>query len=136
MTCSHGLFYRPVTSLHQLTTANSRMTRHSTTAGGQCLDIGWMPHAPGSAVAVVATHSRCSHCICRGCNKGCRSLLHTPAVMTDGSSSNGLALLLSLWLEHATDITGSLQTKQCAAALIELLKLRNHPTLAGWYCQL
>jgi hypothetical protein len=49
----------------------------------------------------------------------------------DGSSVSGLAVLVPLWLEHAPDMSGSLQTKHCAAALLELLKLRHHPALAG-----
>jgi hypothetical protein len=44
---------------------------------------------------------------------------------------SGLAVVVPLWLEHATDMAGALQTKQCAAALLELLKLRHHPSLAG-----
>lgn len=48
---------------------------------------------------------------------------------------NGLAVVVPLWLEHATDMAGALQTKQCAAALLETLKLRHHPALAGASCQ-
>jgi hypothetical protein len=49
----------------------------------------------------------------------------------DGSSVSGLAVLVPLWLEHAADMSASLQIKHCAAALLELLKLRHHPALAG-----
>jgi hypothetical protein len=52
-------------------------------------------------------------------------------LFADGSSVNGLAVLVPQWLEHATDMSGSLQTKHCAAALLELLKLSQHPALAG-----
>lgn len=54
------------------------------------------------------------------------------ASAADGSSAtSGLSVLLPLWLEHATDMAGVLQTKHCAAALLELLKLRHHPALTG-----
>lgn len=49
----------------------------------------------------------------------------------DGSSVSGLAVLVPLWLEHAGDMPGGLQTKQCAAALLQALQLRHHPALAG-----
>lgn len=56
------------------------------------------------------------------------------ACCADGSSVNALAVLGPQWLDHATDMSGSLQTKHCAAALLELLKLRHHPALAGMQC--
>lgn len=49
----------------------------------------------------------------------------------DGSSTSGLAVVVPLWLEHAADMPGGLPTRQCAAALVQLLQLRHHPALAG-----
>lgn len=60
---------------------------------------------------------------------------HAPSFpQTDGSSTTGLAVVVPLLLEHASDMPGGLATRQCAAALINLLQLRHHPALSGEPC--
>jgi hypothetical protein len=44
-------------------------------------------------------------------------------------------VVIPLWLEHTPDLTGSLLTRQNAAALLQLLQLRHHPGLAGLLVQ-
>ncbi|WIA28271.1 hypothetical protein OEZ86_010825 [Tetradesmus obliquus] len=53
----------------------------------------------------------------------------------DGSSTTGLAVVIPLWLEHTPDLSGSLLTRQNAAALLQLLQLRHHPGLASLMVQ-
>jgi hypothetical protein len=43
-------------------------------------------------------------------------------------------VVVPLLLEHASDMPGGLATRQCAAALINLLQLRHHPALSGEPC--
>eukprot|EP00879_Flechtneria_rotunda_P026299 GHRR01028034.1.p1 GENE.GHRR01028034.1~~GHRR01028034.1.p1 ORF type:complete len:348 (+),score=135.44 GHRR01028034.1:116-1159(+) len=52
-----------------------------------------------------------------------------------GAVVAGLAVVMPLWLEHTPDMTGTLLTRQCAAALLQLLQLRHHPGLAGLLVQ-
>jgi hypothetical protein len=56
-------------------------------------------------------------------------------VPADGSITSGLAVVVPLWLEHTPDLTGSLLTRQNAAALLQLLQLRHHPGFAGLMVQ-
>jgi hypothetical protein len=46
-------------------------------------------------------------------------------------ATTGLSVVLQLWLDHASDVSGSLLNRQCAAALLQLLQLRHHPALSG-----
>eukprot|EP00878_Enallax_costatus_P031187 GHUV01034081.1.p1 GENE.GHUV01034081.1~~GHUV01034081.1.p1 ORF type:complete len:419 (+),score=152.25 GHUV01034081.1:1869-3125(+) len=68
-----------------------------------------------------------------------QQLLETLAHMTvqqkDGTTTSGLAVVLPLWLEHAPDFSGSLLTRQNAAALLQLLQLRHNPAIAGLMVQ-
>ncbi|WIA08198.1 hypothetical protein OEZ85_007649 [Tetradesmus obliquus] len=68
-----------------------------------------------------------------------QQLLELLAGMTlqrpDGSSTTGLAVVIPLWLEHTPDLSGSLLTRQNAAALLQLLQLRHHPGLASLMVQ-
>lgn len=53
-----------------------------------------------------------------------------PLCTADGSQTSGLSVVIPMWLEHAADVTGDLDTKHCAAALLRLLELRHSPGLA------
>lgn len=67
------------------------------------------------------------------CNHGSHLLI--AAFYTDGTVVSGLAVSLPLWLEHAPDFSGSLFTRQNAAALLQLLQLRHHPAVSGLMVQ-
>lgn len=52
-----------------------------------------------------------------------------------GSTVSGLAVVIPLWLEHSPDMSGSLLTRQNAAALLQLLQLRHQPGLSSLMVQ-
>ncbi|KAF6258143.1 armadillo-type protein [Scenedesmus sp. NREL 46B-D3] len=110
-------------------------------AGGSC--VGLLLHDVATKLASggcsPATVASLLEFVVRLALLDAQQLLELLGTMTlqrpDGSSTTGLAIVIPLWLEHTPDLTGSLLTRQNAAALLQLLQLRHHPGLAGLVVQ-